>query len=316
MKVFLTGGTGVIGRPTVAALVAAGHTVRAVARGARRRRGAAAGAARNRSRVDLFDATAVSDAVAGSEAIVHIATNVPPLSKMARPKGWDHAQPAPHRSHPQPGRRGPGGRAPPDREGVDHVRVRRRRRRSGSTRSPRSSPSSGCSPRRSRGRTLRSSSADGRRGAVVLRFGLFYGGAGNRGTDEMLKLAKVRGSLLAGNPDGYMSSIHAEDAGVRRGRGARRADRHLQRDRRRAAHPPRRRSTRSRPRSHQHKLHTNPAWTVSLLAGPAAGGAHRSQRVSNQKFRDSVRMGAAPTRVVREGWAVEARPTGAGGQRG
>ena len=33
--------------------------------------------------------------------------------------------------------------------------------------------------------------ADGDAEAVVLRFGLFYGGAGNRGTDEMLKLAPL-----------------------------------------------------------------------------------------------------------------------------
>ena len=38
MKVFLTGGTGVIGRPTVTQLIAAGHTVRARSRDGRRRR--------------------------------------------------------------------------------------------------------------------------------------------------------------------------------------------------------------------------------------------------------------------------------------
>ena len=48
--------------------------------------------------------------------------------------------------------------------------------------------------------------------AVVLRYGLFYGGAGNRGTDEMLRLARWRMSTVAGRPDAYMSSVHADDA--------------------------------------------------------------------------------------------------------
>ena len=69
--------------------------------------------------------------------------------------------------------------------------------------------------------------------AVVLRFGLFYGGVGNRAIDEMLKLAKVRSSMLAGNPDAYMSSIHADDAAAAVVAALDGADRYLQRDRRR-----------------------------------------------------------------------------------
>jgi nucleoside-diphosphate-sugar epimerase len=46
---------------------------------------------------------------------------------------------------------------------------------------------------------------------VVLRFGLFYGGLGNRGTDENLRLAKWRRSLIAGDAGNYMSSIHCDD---------------------------------------------------------------------------------------------------------
>ena len=39
--------------------------------------------------VDLFDADAVMTAVRGSEAVLHLATNVPVLSKAGRPKGWE-----------------------------------------------------------------------------------------------------------------------------------------------------------------------------------------------------------------------------------
>ena len=87
MKVFVTGATGVIGRPTVARLIEAGHEVRAVAR----REEAAAelrGAGAEPVSVDLFDADAVHAAVVGSEAIAHLATNVPPFPKMVRAKAW------------------------------------------------------------------------------------------------------------------------------------------------------------------------------------------------------------------------------------
>ncbi|TMF07713.1 MAG: NAD-dependent epimerase/dehydratase family protein, partial [Chloroflexi bacterium] len=67
MKVFLAGATGVLGRPTVQALVNAGHQLRGTARGPEK-------AEMLRSlgaepvEVDLFDPDAVRTAVAGNEA--------------------------------------------------------------------------------------------------------------------------------------------------------------------------------------------------------------------------------------------------------
>ena len=52
-------------------------------------------------------------------------------------------------------------------------------------------------------------SAEGGRG-VVLRFGSFYGPTA-RSVDEALRLARWRLSMLAGKPDGYVSSIHTDD---------------------------------------------------------------------------------------------------------
>lgn len=88
MKVFVTGGTGAVGTHAVPALVAAGHDVTAVARGAAkadlvRSMGATPVA------VDLFDAAAVKAAVDGHQAVVHLATHIPPMSKAARAKAWD-----------------------------------------------------------------------------------------------------------------------------------------------------------------------------------------------------------------------------------
>jgi len=87
MKVFVTGGTGVVGTRAVPALVGAGHDVTAVAR-------SEAKAALVRSMgavpvtVDLFDAGAVGAAVEGHEAVLHLATNIPPMARAARSKAW------------------------------------------------------------------------------------------------------------------------------------------------------------------------------------------------------------------------------------
>ena len=87
MRVFVAGATGTLGRPTVAALIAAGHAVRGVARTPEkaevlRRLGAEPVA------VDLFDAGQVRPALAGSEAVLHLATHIPPLTRMRRRGAW------------------------------------------------------------------------------------------------------------------------------------------------------------------------------------------------------------------------------------
>jgi nucleoside-diphosphate-sugar epimerase len=87
MRIFVTGATGVIGRRAVAQLVAAGHEVSGVARSAPkadelRRAGATP------VTVDLFDAEGLRGAVAGHEAVVNLATHIPPATRAARPSGW------------------------------------------------------------------------------------------------------------------------------------------------------------------------------------------------------------------------------------
>lgn len=87
MKVFVAGATGVLGRPTVRALVQAGHDVRGTARGEEkatllRSLGAEAVA------VDLFDAEAVKAGIAGSEAVLNLATKIPPLMRTRWKGAW------------------------------------------------------------------------------------------------------------------------------------------------------------------------------------------------------------------------------------
>ena len=207
MKLFVTGVTGAIGAPTLRALLADRHEVRAVARNddkAERLRAAGADAVV----VDLFDADAVRNAVAGAEAIVHLATNVPPMAKMAFPPAW--------KTHNRL-------RTEATAHLLDAARAQ------GITRFVKESitfvyPDGGDSwidetvaptvgrflePTVEGEQMVEAFTADGGEG-VVLRFGLFYG-RDNRGTDEWLRLGRRGLTQLAGRPDSYMSSIHLDD---------------------------------------------------------------------------------------------------------
>src|SRR6476659_5124780 len=88
MKIFVAGATGVIGTPTVAELVAAGHEVTGVARrpasAARLRAAGATPVA-----VDLFDPPALVAAVAGHDAVVNLATHIPDLREMRNAEAWN-----------------------------------------------------------------------------------------------------------------------------------------------------------------------------------------------------------------------------------
>jgi nucleoside-diphosphate-sugar epimerase len=302
MRVFLTGGTGVIGTPAVPRLIAAGHEVRAVARGEDKAAQLRAAGAEPVA-VDLFEAAAVKDAVAGAEAIVHIATNVPTMSKMARPKGWEmHNRLRTEATRNLVDAAEANGVSRIVKESVSFVYA------DGGDRwldeeSP-LMPELGLLEPTIEGEYIALELAEAGGTAVVLRFGLFYGGAGNRATDEMLRLAKVRSSLLAGNPDAYMSSIHAEDAAsavvaaltVPSGVYNVVDDESLTRRQVLEAFASAFRKSR---------LHTTPGWMVKIAAGPASGALTNSQRVSNGRFRAAA--GWAPQfPSVREGWAFEA----------
>jgi nucleoside-diphosphate-sugar epimerase len=88
MNVFVTGATGVLGRGVVSSLATQGHAVRGVARTddkAQWLRGRGV----EPVTVDLFDAAAVKDAVAGSDAVLHLATSIPEMKEMRRTEAWD-----------------------------------------------------------------------------------------------------------------------------------------------------------------------------------------------------------------------------------
>lgn len=72
MRVLVTGGSGVLGRASIPLLRDAGHSVEAP----------------GRTELDLFDPQAVAAAVAGMDAVVHLATRIPPPQRMADPAAW------------------------------------------------------------------------------------------------------------------------------------------------------------------------------------------------------------------------------------
>lgn len=72
MRVFLTGGSGVLGRNAIPILEAEGHEVVAPVR----------------TELDLFDPAAIASATDGADGILHMATRIPPSERMGDPEAW------------------------------------------------------------------------------------------------------------------------------------------------------------------------------------------------------------------------------------
>ncbi|HSC04645.1 MAG TPA: NAD-dependent epimerase/dehydratase family protein, partial [Solirubrobacteraceae bacterium] len=73
MNLFLTGGSGVLGRALEPLAGRAGHTVQAP----------------SHRELDLFDAAALARAVSGSDAVLHLATRIPPRERFGQPEAWE-----------------------------------------------------------------------------------------------------------------------------------------------------------------------------------------------------------------------------------
>lgn len=87
MKVFVTGATGVLGMSAVRALLADGHEVSGLARGAEKSRALEA-AGVTPVRVHLFDADALTRALGGFDAVCNLATAIPIGMAGLRPGPW------------------------------------------------------------------------------------------------------------------------------------------------------------------------------------------------------------------------------------
>lgn len=208
MKVFVTGGTGAIGGHTIPALVEAGHQVTALARSAEKdavleRQGA------KPVRVGLFDQPALTEAMAGHDAAVNLATAIPPMSKFLVPGAWrdneririqGSATVVDAALDAGVGRvvqesvsmlyRDRGAEWVDEQSPVDHFPMTR-------------------GNHAAEANARRFGEAGG--AAVVLRFGWFYG-RGAAHAEEMLAAARRHVGMMLGPPDGYLSPIHLADA--------------------------------------------------------------------------------------------------------
>ena len=88
MRVFVAGGTGVIGRRAVARLIEAGHDVTALSRRVESDESLRAASA-TPVRVDLFDSNGLESVLSGHDAVVNVATAIPSLAQAIKPSSWE-----------------------------------------------------------------------------------------------------------------------------------------------------------------------------------------------------------------------------------
>jgi nucleoside-diphosphate-sugar epimerase len=209
MKLFVAGATGAVGRHAVPALVAAGHEVTGVARSDAkadwlRERGAHPVA------VSIFDRAQLADVVPGHDAVLNLATSIPPTAQARKAQAWAendrirtegsaalvdaalaagvgrYVQESIAFPYPDSGDRWIDEDVPLDvipaiASAVDAEASAARFTAGGGV-------------------------------GVVLRFGAFYG-PGSEQTDMMLGMAKRHVGTALGRADAYISSIHLADAG-------------------------------------------------------------------------------------------------------
>jgi nucleoside-diphosphate-sugar epimerase len=297
---FVTGGTGVLGRPTVPRLVAAGYRVRAVARGeAKAAELRAAGA--EPVEVDLFDADGLKTATEGSDAIVHLATNIPRVRDMRKSDAWTtHNRLRTDATTKLLSAARTHGIASFVKESITFPYLDGGSEWIDETAPLTDTPS--MRPTVAGERFVEQFTDEGGRG-VVLRFGSFLAPDAHH-TDDALRQARWRLAPFTGRPDAYTSSIQVDDAAgaVVAALAAPAGVYNVVDDepltRRRAA------DAFAAAFGFGHLIVT-PAWLFELVEGRDAPYVHASQRVSNRKFRDAAGWTpACPS--AREGWATVA----------
>jgi nucleoside-diphosphate-sugar epimerase len=210
VKVFVAGGTGAIGRHAVPALVSAGHDVTALARTSEkaallRKRGATP------VMVSIFDRVALKNAFMNHDAVVNLATAIPPTTKFMQTTAWAENDRV----------RNEGSAAIIDaaiEAGVSRVvqeSVVMLYHDRGNVWIDEDWPADDFPMTRANHAAEASANRFSGSGGlgVVLRFGWFYG-PGATHSEEFLALARRRICVMMGPPNTYVSSIHVEDGGA------------------------------------------------------------------------------------------------------
>ncbi len=205
MRVFVTGGTGAIGIHAVPALVAAGHSVTALARG-----DAKAAVLRSQGAepvsVSLFDRRGLADALAGHDAVINLASALPSTTAFIRKSAWTECERV----------RSEGSTTVVDAAadaGVPNMiqeSVSMIYRDAGSNWIDEDHPVDHYPI--SRGNHAAEASARRFAGtATILRFGVFYGPHAAH-SEQILEMAKWHIGFAPGRGSSYISSIHVVDA--------------------------------------------------------------------------------------------------------
>jgi nucleoside-diphosphate-sugar epimerase len=208
MRIFVTGGTGAIGSCAVLALVAAGHAVSTLARTSGKAATLRSQGAQPVS-VSLFDREGLTAAFAGHDAVVNLASALPPTHRMIFTSAWTEN----HRV------RAEGSANVVDaalKVGIPQliqesiVMIYR----DGGDRwidedwpTDRFPSAAGNHAAEANAQRF----AHGGGAAVILHFGIFYG-LGAAHSEQIVALARRHIGFQAGRPDSYVSSIHVADA--------------------------------------------------------------------------------------------------------
>lgn len=210
MKVFVAGGTGAVGQHALRSLIKAGHDVSALVRSKEKAKFVKATGA-TPVHVSLFDEEALKMALMGFEAVVNLATAIPPNSDFMKPKAFEMND-----------RVRKEGAATLVSAAID-ANVPRFIQESVSmiykgnddgwideTWETAHFPfAEGNHAAEASAKRFTENGGQG----VILRFGWFYG-PGATHSEEFMELAlKRRICVMMGRSDSYLSSIHVEDAG-------------------------------------------------------------------------------------------------------
>lgn len=210
MKVFVAGGTGAIGSHAVPALIAAGHAVSALARSPEKAAELSEQGAEP-VRVSIFDRVGLTEAMAGHDAVVNLASAIPPMTRFMLTSAWRDNDRV----------RTEGSAAIVDAAidaGVERVvqeSVCMLYPDHGAHWIDESVATDEYPMARANlaaeGNAKRFAEAGG--AGVVLRFGWFYG-PGASHSEQLLALAARHICVQMGRGDGYVSSIHMVDGGA------------------------------------------------------------------------------------------------------
>jgi nucleoside-diphosphate-sugar epimerase len=208
MRVFVLGGTGAVGRCVVSALAAAGHEVTALARAPEkaerlRQQGASA------ITVSMFDEKALTDAFAGYQAVINVASALPEPWQFLSRRAWAQA----HRLRTEGSAAVVNAALVACVDRVIQESVSMLYTDQGSDWITEDDPAdnypitAGNHAAEANARRFTERGGAG----VILRFGVFYGPHATH-SEQFLAAARMHIGVMLGKADTYISSIHVADA--------------------------------------------------------------------------------------------------------